>query len=370
MRLGIDARLFGITDRGIGRYTEKLINYLEKIDFENEYFIFLRKEGFKKYQPSNKNFHKVLSDYRPYSLKEQFFFPFKLLKYHLDLVHFPHFNVPIFYPKKFIITIHDLIISRYPESRRKSTTLPYFFYKLKLFGYKMVLKNAVKLAKKIIAVSEFTKKEIIDLLKIKPEKIKVIYEGVDKSKIENCKLQIEKPYILYVGAAYPHKNLERLLLAFKNLISRDLIDINLVFVGRKDFFYYKLEEFSQKIGLSERVIFKGEVSDKELAFLYQNALFLIFPSLAEGFGLPGLEAMAYGTPVLASSIPSLLEIFGEAAYYFNPYQIEEITQAMYNLLKDKNLREKLKENGFIQIKKYSWLKMAKEILEIYKDYSL
>jgi len=363
MRIGIDARLYGISDRGIGRYTEKLIGYLEKIDFENDYFIFLREKGFKNYQPKNKNFHKVLANFRPYSLKEQIIFPFKLYKFNLDLVHFSHFNLPIFYRRPFVMTIHDLIISKFPESRRKVTTLPYFLYQIKLIIYQSILKNAVKSAKKIIAVSNSTKKDIINLLKIKPEKIFVTYEGVDKLEIGNWKLEIGSPYILYVGAAYPHKNLERLLMAFKNL---KISDLKLILVGKKDFFYEWLEKYSQELDLADRVKFMGEVSDEELASLYQNAIFFIFPSLCEGFGLPGLEAMAYGLPVAASSVSSLPEILGQAAFYFNPYHLEEMEQVMFILSTNENLRKNLREKGLEQVKKYSWQKMAQETLDVYK----
>jgi len=370
MKIGIDARLYGVSDRGIGRYTEKLIYYLEKIDQQNEYYIFLRQDGFNQYQPQNKNFHKVLANFQPYSLKEQIIFPFKIYKYHLDLVHFPHFNVPVFYRKLFIVTLHDLIITRFPESRRKSTRLPLPIYYLKLFFYNLVLKNALSKSKKIIAVSEATKKDILEILKVKSEKISVIYEGVDLLKISNSQCliskKIENPYILYVGAAYPHKNLERLLNAFKKLNHPFL---KLVLIGKKDFFYQRLEKYNQKLGLNGKVIFTGEVSDKELVGFYKNALFFIFPSLFEGFGLPGLEAMAYGLPVAASSISSLKEILGEAAYYFNPYNNEEIVEAIEKLTIDESLREKLKKLGLERVKQFSWQKMAEKTLEVYEKFS-
>lgn len=376
MRIGIDARLYGISDRGIGRYTERLIHYLEKISTEggsasggnrqNEYFIFLRQDGFSQYQPKNKNFHKILANYRPYSWQEQILFPFQLKKYKLDLVHFTHFNVPILYRRPFIVTIHDLIISKFPESRKKATTLPPILYHLKLFFYNLVLKNTLIKSKKIIAVSQATKKDIIDLFKIEPRKIEVIYEGVDRLPILDSKTKIPDHYFLYVGSAYPHKNLERLLLAFKNL---NISNFKLILVGKKDYFYQRLEKYSQQLGLNDKVIFKGEVSDEELALLYKNALFFIFPSLCEGFGLPGLEAMAYGTPVIASSASSLPEIFGPAAYYFNPYDLNEITEAIRRLIFDEKLRKDLKDKGLKQIEKYSWAKMAQEILMVYHNLS-
>lgn len=368
MKIGIDARLYGIEDRGIGRYTEKLINYLEKIDFENEYFIFLRQKGFNNYQPQNKNFHKVLADFLPYSLKEQIIFPCLLKKYKLDLVHFTHFNVLIFYRQPFVATIHDLIISKFPESRRRSTKLPLLLYYLKLFFYNLVLKNALKKSKKIIAVSEATKKDIIELFRVDANKISVIYEGVDLIKGDGQRL-IYDPYALYVGAAYPHKNLERLIIAFKKftenkeyLIGKKL---KLVLVGKNDYFYQRLRNLIGKLDLIDNVVLTGEVSDQELANYYQHALFFIFPSLTEGFGLPAIEALNYGLPVAASSVSSLPEVLGEAAYYFDPHNIDEITQAIAIMATDDKLRNQLKEKAATQVKKFSWQKMAEEILKIY-----
>lgn len=370
MKIGIDARLYGIKDRGIGRYTERLIAHLEKMDTENEYFVFLRQDGFDKYQTQNKNFHKVLADYRPYSFKEQIVYPGLLLKYKLDLIHFPHFNAPIFYRRRFILTIHDLIITRFPESRRQATTLPAPLFYLKLFFYHRVLKSAIKRAKKIIAVSKATKKDIIELFRIDEKKIEVVYEGVDLIE-SNIGRLIHDPYILYVGAAYPHKNLERLIIAFDKVIKNSTAPISkklkLVLVGKDDYFYQRLKDLVKKLELIDQVVFTGQVSDQELVSYYQQALFLVFPSLAEGFGLPALEAINYGLPVAASSVYSLPEVLGEAGYYFNPRQINEIESAIETMATDDKLRNELKVKGKEQIKRYSWSKMARQILAIYQS---
>ena len=174
MKIGIDARLFGTKHSGIGRYAQELIKTLEKLDQQNEYYVFLAGDNFDEYQPSSKNFHKVRADFRAYSLSEQVLFPLLLNKYKLDFVHFTHFNVPIFYGGKFIVTIHDLIISHYPDSR--ATTLNPALYKSKLFFYDRVVKNTAKKAQKIIAVSQFTAKDVSEQLNVKPEKIQVVYE--------------------------------------------------------------------------------------------------------------------------------------------------------------------------------------------------
>jgi len=375
MKIGIDARLYGLKDRGIGRYTEKLVYYLDKIDQQNDYFIFLRQDGFQSYQPSHKNFHKILADYRPYSWQEQILFSQQLKKHKLDLVHFTHFNVPVFYRQPFIVTIHDLIITRFPESRRKSTTLPLPLYYLKLFFYNLVLKNALSKSKKIIAVSQATKEEIISVKGGFPKgegynfsKIKVIYEGVDLIKAGDRRL-IYDPYVLYVGAAYPHKNLERLIIAFKRFIEKKEHPISkklkLVLVGKNDYFYQRLRNLIEKLDLIDEVVLTGEVSDQELATYYRHALFFIFPSLAEGFGLPALEAIGHNLPVAASRVYSLPEILGQAAYYFNPRDIRAISRAIEALAIDEKLRRELQEKGKKQINKFSWEKMSKEILDIY-----
>ncbi len=174
MRIGIDARFYGPVGKGIGRYSQKLITQLEKLDQENEYFIFLRQENFDLYQPSNPKFHKVLADYSWYSLKEQIFFPFKLAKFNLDLVHFLHFNVPFGYQGKFVVTIHDLIHS---QLSRRASTLSFLLFYFKKLAYFLVINRAIKKAQKVITVSLFSKKIIIKKYKIKPEKVIVIYEA-------------------------------------------------------------------------------------------------------------------------------------------------------------------------------------------------
>lgn len=176
MNIGIDARFFGAKDKGFGRYTEQLIRSLEKLDHKNQYFIFLRKDSWKEYQPKNPNFKKILANYKWYGWKEQMFLPLKLKKYKLDLVHFTHFNVPIFYKGRFIVTIHDLTLRHFPTFKKNFKNL--IFYPFKNLAYRIVFRQAIKNSEKIIAVSEYTKKDILRYYKINPEKINVIYEGI------------------------------------------------------------------------------------------------------------------------------------------------------------------------------------------------
>jgi len=338
MRIGIDARFFGPKDKGFGRYTENLIKELGKIsNSEMEFFIFLRKDSFNEYNPQNKNFHKILADYKWYGFKEQILFPIQIKKYKLDLMHFTHFNVPILYRKKFIVTIHDLTL-RYFSTKKRSLK-NFIVYSFKQLAYKIVFNYAIKNSQKIIAISEYTKQDILKYYHVSSDKIQVIYEGVTGET--GSQPQNPKPYILYIGNNYPHKNLERLKLAYAKLKEQGL-DYELLLITKF-------------------------VNEQELDNLYKNASLFVFPSLYEGFGLPPLEAMKRGIPVVSSNTTCLPEILGDAAFYFNPLNIDDMAEKIKKALIDRELREELIKQGFEQIKKYDWQKMARETLEIYKE---
>ncbi len=371
MLIGIDARFYGSIGKGLGRYTQKLIENLEKTDQENRYVIFLRKENFDEYQPQNPNFKKVLADYRWYSFAEQLFFPRVLRKYNFDFVHFPHFNVPLLYRKKFIMTIHDLILIHFPTVR--SSTLSPLFYWINFLAYKIVIRSAVYRSEKIIAVSNFTKKDILNVYKNVPEnKIAVTHEACDNQVDKSSKNDEEvlrfygimKPYIIYIGNVYPHKNPERLVLAFKEVLEHKK-DIALVFVGGEDYFYMRLKKFVAEKGI-KNVIFAGFVPDGEMNVLLRNSQAYVRPSLYEGFELPPLEAMQQGVPVLCSEHGCAREVLDDSALYFNGKNIADIRDCVLKILDNEKLRQELIAKGYEQIKKYSWERTGRETLEIYK----
>jgi glycosyltransferase involved in cell wall biosynthesis len=380
MRIGIDARFFGPIGKGLGRYTQKLIENLEKVSAQggpvfgddHQYFIFLKSENFDEYTPKNKNFTKIKADYGWYSFSEQIWFPLLLNKYKLDLMHFPHFNVPILYFGKFVVTIHDLILINFPTLR--GSTLSPLFYKIKFLAYKIVIKHAINKSSRIIAVSNFTKNDILKNYKsVSDKKITVTYEACEdfcmlspnKDKEILSRYGIEKPYIMYVGNAYPHKNLERLILAFKK-IKEKKEDLKLVLVGKIDYFYAQLQDFVKKQNISG-VLFIGYAMDYELDTIFHNADAYVFPSLYEGFGLPPLEAMAKGTPVASSDHPCMKEVLGDSAHYFSGKDISDISRAIDDVLKDSELRKKLIDQGYERIKKYSWKRMARITREVYNS---
>lgn len=379
MKIGIDARFYGPIGKGLGRYTEKLIHYLEKIDKQNQYIIFLRSEAWDLYQPQNPNFEKVLADYHWYGFAEQIMMPKKIKKLQIDLMHFPHFNIPLLYRKKFIVTIHDLILFHFPTQR--ATTLSPVLYHIKYFIYKKVIKSAVKRAQKIITVSKCTKKDLMNLLSLPEEKIVVTYEaceGVERGQLKIpeksilTKNNISKPYLIYVGNTYPHKNIEGLIKAFKKMVVEKELDYQLVLVGKEDYFYKRTKDEFAKFNYPHKsntkpIIFFGFASEEELADLYRNASLYVFPSFLEGFGLPPLEAMSYGLPVAAANSSCLPEILEDAAIYFDPYNQRDMTQAILRGLQDEGLRKSLIEKGLRQVKKYNWEDCAKQTLQVYQE---
>ena len=386
MRIGIDCRLWNET--GVGRYIRNLVLNLQKIDKKNEYALFVLSKDYSSIisHLSSLISHLVKSDIRWHTIEEQLKFPAIINKENLDLMHFPYFSVPIFYNRAFVVTIHDLIINHFSTGR--ASTLSDTVYKLKLLTYKLILKTAAQKAKKIIAVSNTTKKEITDHLNIDSSKIVVTYEGVDsalqnsKVKSENSKLQFKnQKYFLYIGNAYPHKNLERLLKGFSafchpeasaegshKILRSAQNDTRLVLVGKEDYFYKRLKKTVQQMNLFKNVIFMQDVTDEELSSLYKNALALVLPSLMEGFGLTTLEAMANKCLVLASGIPSIREICGDAAIYFNPFDIKDMTQKMKDVyLNNIYYLSNKKEKGLERVKLFSWERMAQETLAVYEQ---
>lgn len=399
MRIGIDARLWDQT--GVGRYIRNLVQHLGKIDKKNTYFLFCLEQDCEniKSQISNlkyDNFRIIGVSIKWHSISEQINFPRVLNAYDLDLMHFPYFSVPVFYNKPFVVTIHDLIIHHFPTGKASTLILP--LYGIKLLGYKYVIKRSAQKAKKIIAVSNATKEEIIDHLKVQEDKIEVIYEAADdkvKFKVQSSRFKVAGKYFLYVGNAYPHKNLERLIEAFSGLridtndyseskqIEKDSgskqiendsdtlgekisknSDLKLVLAGKKDYFYKRLEEKYK----SGNIIFYGKVTDEELSSLYKGAIAVVLPSLMEGFGLPILEAMSNNCPVLASDIPLFREVGQDAVIYFDPYSVSDMTEKMKDVCSnDLNHRNKNKENGLLVAKKFSWEKTASETLALYEQ---
>jgi len=358
MTIGIDCRLWNQT--GVGRYIRNLVINLEKIDKKNDYVLFIRgqdRDEVEK-QLAGSKWRIVITNIKWHSLEEQVTFPRILEKQKLDLMHFPYFSVPASYNKPLVITIHDLIMDHFSTGNASTLALPLYY--LKYLAYKYIVKKSSEKAIKIIVPSLATKEEVLVHLQVDVDKIVVAYEAVDDKIIKQKSNFGEKygKYFLYVGNAYPHKNLDRLIQAFA-----DLKDLKLVLIGLKDYFYKKLEQEYK----SDNIIFHGPVTDEELSGLYVNALALVQPSLMEGFGLPILEAMANKCLVVCSDIPSLREIAQDNAIYFNPQDIEDIAKNLKLIAKNLNTGETMVENAFKRSQEFSWVAMAKETLGVYNQ---
>lgn len=366
MRIGIDARMY--SESGVGRYIRNLISNLQDIDKENEYYIFVKSNS---NLDTNGNFHKIIANFKWYGINEQIKLPILLSKYKLDLMHFPHFNVPIFYSGKFVVTIHDLIHQHF--QMRRATTLNPLIYKLKHLGYKKIFKNSIKKSSKILVPSNYVKDLLVEEWSVSEEKISVTHEAVEnqilsieknwnqkKSDKVLKKFNIQSPYIFYVGNAHSHKNVEGLIKAFLELRKKYQY-LHLVLSGNDHYFWQRIKkEFQHK-----DIIYTGFVTDEELVSLYKSAECFVMPSFEEGFGIPLLEAMACSCPVASSNAGSLPEVGGDACLYFDPKHNEDMVEKISRVLNNEKLREELISKGEKKYREFSWEKLANQTLKVY-----
>ncbi len=365
-RIGIDARMYSTKFTGIGRYNAELIKHILTIDEDNTYVLFMNEPEYSSVVFTQPNVEKVLVGARHYSLGEQLGFWNKLNTAKLDLMHFTHFNNPILYRGKQVVTIHDLTLSYFPG---KKMTSP-----LHRLGYNMSIKSVTKKAATIISISDNTSSDLEKLLHISKEKIVKIYEGasdsfsliVDQQRLDSTrkKYNLEKPFFIYAGVWRDHKNVVGMIKAFKKVRDQGL-DMDLVITGRKDGVYQEVPNIVVELGLEEYVHFVGLVPEEDLVSLYNLANTYVFPSFYEGFGLPALEAYAVELPVAASNTSCLPEICADGAAYFDPNNIEEMAQVMTTVATNEDLRRTLIANGTKQLKKFSWETMAAETHQVY-----
>ncbi|KKR41299.1 hypothetical protein A3K01_02550 [candidate division WWE3 bacterium RIFOXYD1_FULL_43_17] len=372
--VGIDARFYG--KAGPGRYTKNIIKYLEQIDKKNNYIIFLRKDSFEDYLPQNPNFKKVLAEYVWYSWDEQIRFLFKIFQQRLDLFYVPHFNVPVLYPARIVTAIPDIIMHTF--STEAGTTLWKPYFKFKKIIYKIVFWWAVRRSFKVIVP---TKEVFRDFKSIYPsvpdDKFVVATEGIDpdltSARMDDTpavlnKYGIKKPFLLYLSSMYEHKNVPRLLEAFKILTEKYNFAGSLVLVGKKDKFSERIRELVKEMNLEGRVLMpgmQGFVTDEETIALRKEALAYVFPALKEGFSLTPLEAQYYGLPCAVSDIPCHREVYGDSVSYFDPLDVKDMAEKINRVLIDDSIRQELITKGYERTKLYSWLHTAEVTLSVF-----
>jgi glycosyltransferase involved in cell wall biosynthesis len=369
MRIGIDARNDGT---GVGRYTFSLIRELARIDSENEYVLFLRRRRHTAYAPPADNFRTVEAEVPWFTLREQLLLPRLVARERLDLVHYPNVTVPLLATTPFVVTVHDLNYLDAASTFGERPVGSSLRSRLLVAGYRLELEK-VRRARRLIAVSEHTREALLAALRVDRRKVAVTYEAAgfpgdveaDRTVLERYGLT--RPFFLYVGAAYPYKNLPRLIDAFGLFLGRVDGELDLVLAGDHEQFARSLRERARSGGIEERVVFPGPVSEAELVALYEAALAYAFVSLGEGFGLPGLEAMTAGVPVIAARAGSLPEIYGDAAEYCDPTEVESIAAALSRIAEDEELRSRLAAQGRRRAAEFSWARTAEQTLAVYRD---
>ena len=372
MRIGFDARFYGPQVKGLGIYTQYLLKALSELNEDFEMTVFLTKNGYEDFFLDDKRFIPVELDINWYGFREQIIMPGILNNHQIDFMHFPHFNVPYLYRKPYIVTIHDLILLDYHS--RRASKLSYLSYYAKYLAFRLNLRHTVNQARAILTVSEYAKSRITHYFPGIQDKITVTHIAPvslsTPDQTYNSKdFGLNQPYILYVGNAYPHKNLEFLIQSFHSYsLAYPHAPLDLVLVGKMDYFYWRLKEYVSEFTWNQahRVHFFGYATKYQLAALYRGAKAYVFPSLEEGFGIPPLEAMRYNIPVLSGNKASMPEILGEAASYFDPHDTNVFIKLLYAIIHDMSHREALIQKGQKQILRYSWQACAQKTFNIYK----
>lgn len=374
MRIGLEITAAVQQGGGIGRYVREMLSALSDIDQSNQYRLF--------YASKNKSSHATLDlpdNFRVRHLpvndiwlariwqRIRLPLPVELITGFLDIYHSPDFTLPpTLSDIPTLLTVHDLSFLRDPESAAPG-----------LRGYlEVAVKRSVQLATHVLADSQSTKNDLIELYTTPEDKITVLYAGVSSTfrpitdldqlmKVRKRYKLGDQPFVLSVGTLQPRKNHATLIKAFELTLMDS--DYNLVLAGGKGWSYEEVYDLVRSRGLQHRVLFPGFVADEDLSALYSSADVMVFPSLYEGFGLPVLESMACGVPVLASNISCLPEVAGSAALFVDPRDVEAMSAAMLKLVSNVDLRENLRKKGFERVEQFSWQSSAANLLRVYRD---
>jgi len=364
VRIGIDARK--LHDFGIGTYIRNLLRHFARLDHDTEFVLLSRPGDAEPLAALGPNFRPVAETAPNYSVREQLRVPMALRRERVELFHAPHYVLPALVPCRSVVTIHDCIHLMFPQ---------YLPNRL-AFGYaRTSIEVAARRATRVLTVSETSKRDILRFVDLPPDKIDVIPNAFDErfsvkpaeDEVNRVRerYQLQSSFILYVGNVKPHKNLERLIDAFHLLRKKGLDDITLVLIGDDISKYASLRRAVHRHQLHKHVRFLGYMPEQTLAIMYRLASLFVFPSLYEGFGLPPLEAMASGTPVVTSNVSSLPEVTADAAVLVDPYDPAAIADGMARVLTNRELQESMRARGLARAGQFSWEASTRRVLEVY-----
>jgi glycosyltransferase involved in cell wall biosynthesis len=366
VRIGIDARK--LHDFGIGTYIRNLLRQLARLDRDTEFVVLCRDEDRESLVSLGGNFRAVTETAGNYSIAEQVRIPIALHREGVTLFHAPHYVLPPLVPCRSVVTIHDCIHLMFPQYLPNRFALGYARTSIGLATHR---------ATRVLTVSESSKRDILRFVDTNPDKIDVIYNAYDdrfgvEPREEDVvrvreRYQLHDEFVLYAGNVKPHKNLERLIEAFDRVRQRGLDHLKLVMIGDEISKYAALRRAVHRHQLHKYVRFLGYLPEETLAVMYRLAGVFVFPSLYEGFGLPPLEAMARGTPVVTSNVSSLPEVAGDAAVLVDPYDPDAIADGIQRVLTDEKLRRDLRMKGLARAKQFSWEASVRRVREIYSQ---
>jgi glycosyltransferase involved in cell wall biosynthesis len=364
VRIAIDARK--LRDFGIGTYVRNLLRQLARLDEQTEYLLLCPARDAGIAQQLGPNFRAVVIEAEPYSFREQIEVPSALRRIRPDVFHTPHYVLPPLVHRKSVVTIHDCIHLMFPQY------LPSRF----AYAYaRTFMWSAAHRAARILTVSEASKRDILRFFQIPDEKITVIHNAIDdrfglappEEEVVRVRerYQLYDEFVLYAGNVKPHKNVERLIEAFHQLRAEGFDHLKLLIIGDEITKHATLRRAVHRYRLHKYVRFLGFVPDQTLAVLYRLATVFVFPSLYEGFGLPPIEAMASGTPVVTSNVSSLPEVVGDAAVLIDPHDPAAIAEGIRRVLTSPTLRAELVAKGLARARQFSWEESVRRIREIY-----
>jgi glycosyltransferase involved in cell wall biosynthesis len=360
-KIVIDAREYSSST---GRYVRKLLEYLVQVDTDlsHKYVVLLKPKDMDSYQPKSKRFTKQVCRWKEFGFGEQIGLAWQLYRLRPDIVHFGMTQQPLLYFGKTITTIHDLTTTRFRNPSKNK-----WVFKIKQQIYIVMTKIVARKSAVIITPTEFVREDVAKFANINSRKIIATHEAVDPfdEKEEEIPELVGKEFIIFNGRPLPHKNLRRLMKAFA-LVHNDKPDLQLVIAGKKDASFRSYERLAKRLEIIDSVLFTDFIPDSQLAWALSNAKAYVYPSLSEGFGLPGLEAMQYGTPLISSKATCLPEVYGDSAEYFDPRDVADMAAKIQKVLGSEKRQKELVALGKKQITKYSWKRMSEQTRDIYK----